>query len=263
MHSIQTHGPYGSDCGERQGSRWSPVQIQYALAAILYYRTNITDSVHSTFWHIPKYRNRNVASAETYLPYCHPLAVGLTSSGYLTPMTVWYVSLDTLALLGRIRPRFCRWAKPAAASRVVAIGDGTPSPFKASHKIAKQVAQTTVSSQTSSLPKISHHNCITAVMCSDSWGLLSTSSNNAFSWWPLSKLPNCCASSCKQSCTLVIHSRIGEYFWGVSCRNPPPHPMITCFPLRTWLRFCNPTSMHTDNVLQQPAPQHSPWCRSW
>ena len=31
---------------------------------------------------------RNVASAETYLPYCHPLVVGLTSSGYLTPMTV-------------------------------------------------------------------------------------------------------------------------------------------------------------------------------
>ena len=30
----------------------------------------------------------NVASSETYLPYCHPLGVGLTSSGYLTPMTV-------------------------------------------------------------------------------------------------------------------------------------------------------------------------------
>ena len=49
--------------------------------------------------------------------------------------------------------------------------------------MAKHVTQTLVSSHAGSLPKISHHNCVTAVMCSDSVGSSSTSSNNNFTWW--------------------------------------------------------------------------------
>ena len=55
--------------------------------------------------------------------------------------------------------------------------DDTPSPLIASHRMAKHV--TLVGSHASSLLKISHHNCVTAVMCSELDGS-SFSSNSSF-----------------------------------------------------------------------------------
>ena len=100
----------------------------------------------------------SVASVETYLPYFHPSAVAFTSSGYRTPRTVWHVSTGEMRLLhysAKSAPIFV--AEPG----VTTIED-TPSPLRASQRMAKHVTHTLVVSRVSSLSKISHHNCVTA-----------------------------------------------------------------------------------------------------
>ena len=67
-----------------------------------------------------------------------------------------------------MRPHFWLRESPAAQSRVSATGEEIPSPFIASHKMANDVAHRVVSNHTSWVPRSSLHNCVTAVMCSDS-----------------------------------------------------------------------------------------------
>ena len=78
-------------------------------------------------------------SCWTYLPNFHCVPLKVTSSGYLTPTTVWYVSWETLALLESTNPHFWRPDTPAASAKDVASMLGRPSllPRRPIHKMAK------------------------------------------------------------------------------------------------------------------------------
>ena len=64
----------------------------------------------------------------------------LSSSGYLVPIMVTYVSSDTLALLGKIRDHFCFPAVPAAWRKVLACS-GNRSGASDSHKTVTAAQQ--------------------------------------------------------------------------------------------------------------------------
>ena len=49
--------------------------------------------------------------------------------------------------------------------------------------------------------------------------------------------PYCCPSSSRKRSTVLIHSATGLKGWPHSCRNPPPHPMMSNFCRRTWFRL--------------------------
>ena len=80
----------------------------------------------------------------------------LSSSGYLVPIMVTYVSSDTLALLGKIRDRFCFPAVPAAWRKVLACS-GNRSGASDSHKTVTAAQQHGVMLTSQLLPIVSLH----------------------------------------------------------------------------------------------------------
>ena len=80
----------------------------------------------------------SVASVETYLPYFHPSAVAFTGSGHRTLRTVWYVSNETLACSAKSVPIFVAEQGQPLRPNSGTIED-TPSPLRASQRMAKHV----------------------------------------------------------------------------------------------------------------------------
>ena len=80
----------------------------------------------------------------------------LSSSGYLVPIMVTYVSSDTLALLGKIRDHFCFPAVPAAWRKVLACS-GNLSGASDSHKTVTAAQQHGVMLPSQLLPIVSLH----------------------------------------------------------------------------------------------------------
>ena len=78
----------------------------------------------------------------TKRPKEHPLLLTSTSSGYRTPITVWYVISVTRALLDNTKPQCCLPWRPAASAKVVAQCWVRSSFFMANNKIVNAALRT-------------------------------------------------------------------------------------------------------------------------